>query len=262
MAAPSSTWPGEQSSLLDWTRRVDYLAGVSEVVREMLSSRDQVRAVELLREATLRMGVEASIFVSFFRDRERCTSHRLLLACDVTSLAATARSQLGALDAWIRYARRRSEPVRDCDMDRADEVTRGALELAQQFGFLSTVVVPVPSGGGLSRTAVLCLGSSRCGYFDDDGYFALKVVARGVAMELHEWWIQRLGEELVESAGLTEADLALLRHEAQGHSTKTIARQLGMSPAAIDSRFQRLNHKLGVMSRSAGAQLAMQYGLL
>jgi len=139
---------------------------------------------------------------------------------------------------------------------------RAAVELAQRFGFRSAVIVPAPSSGGLSRTGVLCLGSSKPGYFDDDGYVTLKVVARGVAMELHEWWIQRLRDELVATSGITSTDRALLSHELLGHTTKTIARHLGVSTSSVNSRFQRLNLKLGTASRKAAAHLAAEYGLI
>ena len=35
-----------------------------------------------------------------------------------------------------------------------------------------------------------------------------------------------------------------------------------MSPTAVNSRFQRLNAKLGVPNRKAAAQLAAEYGLI
>lgn len=142
------------------------------------------------------------------------------------------------------------------------DVARAAVEVAQRFGFRSAVIVPAPSGGRLSRTGVLCLGSARPDYFDDEGYITLKVVARGVAMELHEWWLQRLRDELVAVSGVTSTDLALLSHESLGHTTKTIARLLGLSTGSVDSRFQRLNIKLGVANRKAAAHLAAEYGLI
>ena len=81
-------------------------------------------------------------------------------------------------------------------------------------------------------------------------------------MELHEWWIARVKEELVEAARLTVDDLALLSHEWRGHTTKRIALEQGTSPGSIDSRFQRLNAKLGVANRKDAARLAAEYGLL
>lgn len=257
-----STAPHDSGSLLQATLRLDYMTGVSAVVRDMQSAREHSHAVELLQEATLRMGAEASIFASFIREGDACLSCRLLLACDPASFLEHERSSRNELDPWLTYAQRHSEPIRSSEISIVGDAARAAVELAQRFGFRSAVIVPAPSSGGLSRTAVLCLGSSRSDYFDDEGYITLKVVARGVAMELHEWWLGRLRDELVTATGITSADLLLLNHESRGHTTKTIARALGLSTGSVDSRFQRLNIKLGVTNRKAAAHLAAEYGLI
>ena len=98
--------------------------------------------------------------------------------------------------------------------------------------------------------------------YDDEGYVTLKVVARGVAMELHEWWLGRLRDELITTSSITEEDLLLLAHERLGHSTKTIAKSLGWTTSSVDSRFQRVNVKLRVANRKAAARLAAEYGLI
>lgn len=257
-----STVPVDASSLLAATLRLDYMTRVSAVIREMQSAREHAQAVELLREATVRMGAEASIFASFIREGETCLSYRVLLACDPTFLPECRRSHRSELDPWMTYAQRHSEPVRSSDSSIAGDAACAAVELALRFGFRSAVIVPAPSSGGLSRTGVLCLGSSRRDYFDDDGYVTLKVVARGVAMELHDWWLGRLRDELIDATGITATDLALLNHELLGHTTKTIARLHGLSTGSVDSRFQRLNIKMGVANRKAAAHLAAEYGLI
>lgn len=257
-----STAPGDSASLLAATLRLDYMGRVSAVIRDMQSAREHLQAVELLQEATLRMGAEASIFASFIREGGAYASYRLLLACDPTRFTGHECGDRLELDAWLTYAQKHSEPVRSSEAVTVGDAARAALELAQRLGFRSAVIVPVPSSGGLSRTGVLCLGSSRPGYFDDEGYITLKVVARGVAMEIHEWWLRRLRDQLVVATGITPADLALLNHESLGHTTKKIARVLGLSTGSVDSRFQRLNIKLGVANRKAAAHLAAEYGLI
>lgn len=67
---------------------------------------------------------------------------------------------------------------------------------------------------------------------------------------------------MVATSGITPTDLALLSLELRGHTTKTIARHLGVSISSVDSRFQRLNVKLGTVSRKAAAHLAAEYGLI
>ena len=81
-------------------------------------------------------------------------------------------------------------------------------------------------------------------------------------MELHSWWIARIKQDLVESAQLSDQDLALLSHEHLGHSTDFIANALRISPGEVDSRFRHINAKLGVPNRRAAARLALEHGLI
>jgi DNA-binding CsgD family transcriptional regulator len=258
---PSSMGP-DKPSLLRATTAADYFGRVSKVVQAIEAARDPLQAVELLEEATLRMGADAAVFASFIRDERACESYRLLLACDPQWSIEYEQLASYASDPWLSYARHRSEPIRGSEIAVATAAERAIVELAERYGFRSTVIVPTPSSGGLSRLGVLCLGSSTPGYFEAEGYVALKVVARSVAMELHEWWIARLKDELVAAAGINEADLRLLSHERRGHSTKAIARELDTTVGSIDSRFQRINAKLGVPNRKAAAHLAAEYGLI
>ena len=258
----SSPPPPESRSLQDVTGAVDYFVRVSEIVREIGVADDTLRAVELLEKATLRMGAEVAVFASFIRDDESCQSYRLLLACDPQWCMEYEQLAGFADDPWLNYARHHSEPVRASEVEVGSPIQQSVVQLAQRFGFRSAVIVPAPSSGGLSRLGVLCLGSSIAGYFEADGYVAFKVVARSVAMEFHEWWLARLKDDFVASSRLTAVDLALLAHEREGHSTKVIARVLGATTGAIDTRFQRINAKLGVPNRKAAARLAAEYGLI
>lgn len=258
----SSADPPERVSLHALTCRADYVTRVSDALRAMHAAKDQVQAVELLQEATLRMGAEVAIFASFIPDDESCRSYRLLLACDPGWFAEYERQCCFEDDPWLTYAQGHSVPIRSSEVPTNSDRQRAAVDLAARFGFRSAVIVPAPSSGGLSRTGVLCLGSSLPNYFDDDGYMTLKVVARGVAMELHEWWLTRLREELIITSNIADEDLVLLEHEWRGHSTKAIAKALNTSTGSIDSRFQRINLKLGVASRKAAARMAAEYGLI
>ena len=258
----SSSTNLDPTSLLAATRHPDYASRVGDVVREMQSALDQAQAVELLHEAALRMGAERAIFASFIRDDESCRSYRLLLACDPTWLTEYERQGRYDDDPWLAYAQQFSVPVRSSQIPVRNDAERAAVDLAAKYGFRSAVIVPTPSTAGLTRTGVLCLGSSRPGYFEDEGFVTLRVVARGVAMELHEWWIGRIRDELVASAEITAEDLLLLRHERNGCSTKAIARALNWSTSAVDSRFYRMNARLGVSNRRAAARLAAEYGLI
>lgn len=260
---PSSPQPHSHRSLHQVTHAVDYFDRVNEVVQRIETAHDRLHAVELLQEATLRMGAEVSIFASFVRDEnDACASYRLLLACDPRWCIEYEEAACYANDPWLHHALHHTEPIRGGEIPLVTEAQRSVVQLAERFGFRSTVIVPTPSSGRLSRLGVLCLGSSIPDYFNAEGYLALKVVARSVAMEIHEWWLARLKDELVATSGITAEDLVLLAHERQGRGTKEIARQLATSPCSINSRFQRINAKLDVPNRRAAARLAAEYRLI
>jgi DNA-binding NarL/FixJ family response regulator len=88
------------------------------------------------------------------------------------------------------------------------------------------------------------------------------VLARALAMELHHSIAKSMREELLRGASLTESELHLLRCEAAGHSSKVIGAAMNLEAKTIDSRFQRLNSKLGAPDRRSAVRIARLYGLL
>jgi DNA-binding NarL/FixJ family response regulator len=124
------------------------------------------------------------------------------------------------------------------------------------------VVVPAHAPQGLTRLGALVLGSSTKGYFDEETLPAVSFAANGLAQSLHTWQVDQLREEMLTRVRLTDEDLALLAYQQQGLSSKEVARLKDSTSQAIDSRWQRLNNRLGVTSRAAAARLAAEYGLV
>lgn len=248
--------------LAELTTRPDFYERVLARIRALAQATDEAQAVDALAAASDEMGADAAAFVSFVKDDPSHESFRFLLACDPVWCLEYEQRAWYIDDPWLEYSLNHTEPVRGQDIQMSCPQQRAIADLAAQFGFRSALVVPAPSSGCLTRTGVLCLGSSTSGYFDDEGYPRLKMLARSLAMELHEWWLGRIRKELVESGQLTDEDVALRAHERKGHSTKVIAASLDMTAHAVDSRFQRMNARLGVPNRKAAARLAAECGLI
>ncbi|WP_370870407.1 LuxR C-terminal-related transcriptional regulator [Hydrogenophaga sp.] len=53
-----------------------------------------------------------------------------------------------------------------------------------------------------------------------------------------------------------------MRCEAAGHSSKVIGAAMNLEAKTIDSRFQRVNAKLGAPDRRTAVRIARLYGLL
>jgi DNA-binding CsgD family transcriptional regulator len=167
-----------------------------------------------------------------------------------------------AHDPWLAYAAHHSEPIAASSLPVLDAEGQRVIALAQQNGFASAALVPAHSGTGHSRISLLCLGSTSPAFFEGEGFGRFRLGARLIAAELHDWWLARIRRELIVKARITQADLELLRHEHQGHSSKRIAAELHVSKSSINSRFQRMNMKLGVPNRRLAARLAVECGLL
>ena len=253
---------GESTSLSALTSRPDYFGRVGELIRNVASAADEAVALEILKEATLRMGADVAAFVSFIRDDPTHESFRFLLACDIGWCIEYEQRAWYADDPWLEYARHHTEPTLARNIPIGTKQQAAIADMARRFGFASGVIVPAPSSGGSTRLGVLCLGSTVPGYFEDEGFQTLKVVAIPLAVELQAWWSSWIKGELVKKARISNDDLALLRLEKTGRTTKAIAAALGSSPSSIDSRFQRINAKLDVPNRAAAARLAAEYGLI
>ena len=109
---------------------------------------------------------------------------------------------------------------------------------------------------------MLALGSETEGFFESEGYTSVQVLARSLAMELHERFHAVLGQELLESSRLTPTELQMLAHERDGLPTKIIAQLMHFTEQAVDARFRRINAKLRSPGRLQSARLAAEYGLI
>lgn len=259
---PSSESLTDRPPLIALTSKADYAGRVSEIVHRVSGAENEIEALELLFEVTARLGADLAVFASFARDDGSHEAYRFLLACDPVWCQEYECGCWYADDPWLLYALHHCDPVRISEIVPTTHKQRRVVELAERFGCRSGVIVPAPSSGRLSRVGVLCLGSKTSGFFDDGGFVALKVAARALAMELHQWWIGKLRRELLSTSHLVDQDLLLLRREREGISTKAIACELDTTENSINSRFQRITIRLGVPNRKAAAAFAAEYGLI
>jgi DNA-binding CsgD family transcriptional regulator/AcrR family transcriptional regulator len=239
-----------------------YAARVAAIAACIPAAADQPAVHALFREGVAALGAERAAFVSFVRDDTTLSSCRFMIDCD----PAWGRMYLDdghfVHDPWLAYAAHHSEPVLADELEVVDPLQRRVIDLAVRAGFVSALLVPAHSGAGHSRISALCLGAAAPGYFDSPTLPTVRVSARMLAMELHDWWLARLRCSLVVRARLSHDDLVLLRHQLQGHSSKRIAAELQVSKGSVDCRFQRMNAKLGVPNRRMAVKLAIECGLI
>jgi DNA-binding NarL/FixJ family response regulator len=255
--SPASAHPGSDSSgnPVDPARALETITGIHLAT-------DPPRLLERLMRATTAIGATASIYTLTIPERGPEASSFSLFACHPALAQRLCR--LGPLSShpWFRCARERSAPATDRQVQLTCASDAEALDLARQFGFRSCLIVPTPSSADTGRLEMLCLGSTDDGAFEGEDASIVRTLARALAAELHDWANRHLSESLQEIAGLRTSDIELLKLEWQGLGTKEIALRTGMSPASVDSRFQRLNVRLECANRKASARRAAAYGLL
>jgi len=239
------------------------VAAALGVIDRIHGARDRGALVELLHDAKASLGADDAVFVTFVRDDPTMNSYRFLVACDPLGALAHVEEASIAGCPWLRYARQNTQPA--CAPAIAAPVASShpsASRAAERHGMASAYIVPVPASTGLSRIGVLVLGSRQPGHFEQLATPRLTVLAQGLAMEMHRWWVRQIGHELQRDSRLTSEDLFLLRLEHDGLGTKSICELLKASPASVNSRFQRLNRKMNARNRQAAARLAAEYQLI
>lgn len=216
----------------------------------------------LLAEASRTFGADAAAFATFVRDDEAFDSYRAVLACDpIWCLEYETRA--GYMDdPWLEHARHSSEARLTQQLPGKTARQREVVELARRYGFVSGIVVPVHAPQGLTRLGALCMGSTRPLHFDAESLPGAAYAASGLAARLHAWQVAQLRADLIVDARITPDDVVLLGLEREGKGSKEVAKILGTSSLSVDSRWQRLNAKLGVSSRAKAARLAAEYGVI
>jgi DNA-binding CsgD family transcriptional regulator len=237
-----------------------YAERVSSAAERIATAPDPAEAHRLLVEGVAVLGARNALFVSFVRDRQDIADCRSMLACEAEGCHDRPDAQRLLGDPWLAYAVHHAAPILASALPAADRGGQGLLASAQRPGFASALLVPAHSGPGHARIGLLALGCAEPRFLESEGLARFRIGARALATELHDWWQARLRRDLI--ARITPAELELLRHEQSGHGSKRIARALRVSPCAIDSRFKRINARLGVPNRRAAVRLAIECGLL
>jgi DNA-binding CsgD family transcriptional regulator len=212
--------------------------------------------------ATAAIGATASVYTAAIPESQTEASSFTLFACHPGFAQDLHASGQLLKHPWVRFAQTHTIPGTDQQIALRHGPDVAAIELARQYGFRSCLVVPTPSGVNLERLEMLCLGSDQEAAFEGEDARMVRTLARALAAELHDWMTGHLKRRLREAAQLQPADVDLLALEWQGCGTKEIALHTGLSTAAVDSRFRRMNKRLGCSNRKDSARRAAAHGLL
>lgn len=258
----SSIDQADPSSMHGLAADPGYPAHALAAIMQINRAKDPVDLLEGLVVATAAIGATAGLYTAAIPEAGNGRSSFTLFACHPGF--ALRQTRLAPLQEhpWFRFASTHTTVGTDRHVLLRDAADAEAIELSRQYGFRSCLVVPTPAGADLGKREMLCLGSNTEDDFEGEGSRVVRMLARSLAAELHDWVFRHLGQSLRHAAHLQETDIELLRLEREGLTTKEIARRTGMSWAAVDSRFYRMNVRLACANRKDSARRAAEYGLL
>lgn len=256
-----SSYQQEQSTLARPNHRVQ-IDQVLAAIQRLRTADSAATCLEHLVEATRAIGSRASLYLITIPEASGEISGIALFACDPAFAQCAFERVSLEQHPWVRFARSHAEPATHVEIESFALADAAALALARQHGFESYLLVPTMTGAGLGRTGLLCLGQDEDATFEGPDRHLIRLLARALACELHDWFTAQLREGFMDHWQLQSEDVHLLALEWDGLGTKEIAQRLGLSQAAIDSRFQRINRRLNCNSRSAAARRAAEHGVL
>lgn len=222
---------------------------------------EEHEVLEVYRDVLATLGLSAAVFSSFSKDAQYHEEYRFLLGCSALFCREYQRHNWLVNDPILRYALNNSEPCRKSQIRITTPGQRSLLDMAAMHGFASVGVFPAPSGAGVSRMGVLYVGSVDSQYLESSVFDMLRMPCRMLAAELNEWIIASNRRLFIAENKLNEEEMLLISLERQGLKSKEIARELNMTPASIDSKFQRLISRLGVRNRGEAGKLAYKHGI-
>lgn len=225
------------------------------------SAGDAAECLERLFLSTLAIGASASLYTVVIPEQGSEPSSISLFACDPGF--AQQLFDFGPVQGhpWLRFARTHTAPGTGSQVQIHSASDAAVIDLARAHGFGSYLIVPTFAGSELGRVELLCLGRGLEDSFEGEDQRIVRMLARALAAELHDWFSLHLRTSLQKAARLEPRDLLLLGLEREGLGTKQIALRTGMSMAAVDSRFQRLNRRLNCPSRKASARRAAEHSV-
>ena len=249
---------GSRQTALSQGRVMSTLAAIDSI----RSARDAAECLERLFQSTQAIGATASLYTVAIPEQGPEPSSISLFACDPAF--AQQLFDLGSVQShpWVRFARTHTTLGTGKHVQIGSPTDAAAIELARAYGFGSYLLVPTIAGAELGRIELLCLGKGLDDGFEGEDQGIVRMLARSLAAELHDWFTRHLRTALQQAARLQSQDVQLLAFEWAGLGSKEIAQRTGMSLAAVDSRFQRLNQRLNCPSRRASARRAAEHSVL
>jgi len=205
-------------------------------------------------------GLQSFVFGAMFRNGER-EHYRYLVGCEPEWCFLYNKNKWYAIDPFIEYALKNTSPVLASDIPLNTAGQERLMTEAAEHGFRSGVVVPAHSGSAV-RIGILYLGTSEGAARAREGFLRHRNLMRAFALELLEWWDEKLREAGLQALDLDELDVNLLRKAQELATAEEAARELGVTLSRVKARYERLTRKLEAPNKRSAVEKAVALGLI
>jgi DNA-binding CsgD family transcriptional regulator len=205
-------------------------------------------------------GFDAFVFGALSRTGER-EHYRYLVGCAPEWCYTYTQNKWYAIDPYIDYALQNTAPIMASDIQANSGGQQRLLDAAADFGYRAGVVVPAHSSSS-AWVGVLYLPTAESDEYVRELYPKHRSLMRAFALELLEWWDQRLRETRADELRLDELDLELLVRAYENATNEDAAKEIGITFSRVKARYERLYTKLGVTSKREAVEKAIALGLL
>lgn len=203
---------------------------------------------------------ESYVFVVMARNGPREHYH-YLLGCDPGLCYRYFQNKWYAIDPFIDYALHNTSPVLTADVPSYSVGQKRLRRDGEANGFRDGIAVPA-HGSSSALVGVLYFGTNAGPDHARRSLDKHRNLMRALALELLEWWNARLCTNGMMEFNLDRLDIDLLCKARDRANSKETAAKLGLTPACVIKRYERLRQKLGVTGKRHAVNKAIEIGLI
>ncbi|WP_396334066.1 autoinducer binding domain-containing protein [Burkholderia anthina] len=236
-----------------------WIAGFEEISQ----AQDLVALKAATRALLSGLGVEKFVFLSVSGDgtEGHLADGQILVGCDDRWLKTYLERKWFVTDPGLNYARRNFVPAATTSIPHETDGQRIFRQHDIAYGFRSKLVVPAHLPV-LKRFGVLYVGCDADTWEGEPALYANKVLFRMLALELLDWFHNRMRRDVTAALGLTERHTSILNLLRRGYSASHIAHELNLKVPTIYAYYKQLNQKFSVNHITRVVEQAAHLGLL
>lgn len=245
------------------SQRTDRITSL-EAANESLSWIGGYETEAEVKDAALQIvhyfGFDAFVFGALSKTGDR-EHHRYLVGCAPEWCYTYTQNKWYAIDPYIDYALQNTAPILASEVPINSGGQHRLFDAAAEFGYTAGIVVPAHSSSS-AWVGVLYLPSGESDAYVRQLYPKHRSLMRAFALELLEWWDERLRETRADELKLDDLDLELLQKAAEEATYDQAALEMGITLSRVEGRYKRIYKKLGVTSKREALEKAVTLGLL